>query len=229
MENGVKVINKVGKDLSVKVDNSNGIIEVTVEYPENRMRLSRLNPGDIFKADGVRYIVLEHFDNGTTATIRKEPLQGGMVFDSEDNNWKLCRIRRFLNSEYLEGLKEVFGECNIVSHATNLLSLDGLKDYGKCDDKVSLLSIGQYWQYREYLSDILYGSDKEDDSWWLATPDSTSSGFGSNDVLHVGSMGDIGCSPCDFYRGVRPYFVLKDSVMVVTDGHVSNENRALIL
>lgn len=64
MENGVKVINKVGKDLSVKVDNSNGIIEVTVEYPENRMRLSRLNPGDIFKADGVRYIVLEQFGNG---------------------------------------------------------------------------------------------------------------------------------------------------------------------
>lgn len=185
MENGVKVINRVGKDLSVKVDSSNGIIEVTVEYPENRMRLSRLNPGDIFKADGVRYIVLEHFDNGTAAVIRKEPLQKCMVFDSEDNNWKLCRIRRFLNSEYLEGLKEVFGECSIVSHATNLLSLDGLKDYGKCDDKVSLLSIGQYWQYREYLNDILYGSDKEDDSWWLATPDSTNSGFGTNDVLHV--------------------------------------------
>lgn len=151
MENGVKVINKVGKDLSVKVDNSNGIIEVTVEYPENRLKLSYLKPGDIFKADDMEYIVLEHLGNGTAAVMRKEPLSENMVFDFEDNNWKLCRIRRFLNSEYLEELKEVFGECNIVCHVTDLASLDGLKDYGKCTDKVSLLGIVQYWQYREYL------------------------------------------------------------------------------
>lgn len=223
MENSVKVINRVGRDISVRVNNADGVIAVTVEYPENRIRLSHLNPGDVFKADGLKYIVLEHFSNGTTAAIRKDVLQESRVFDFDDNNWKTSNIRRFLNSEYLEELNEVFGESNIMNHAANLVSLDGLKDYGKCTDKVSLLSVGQYWKYREVIGDILYDSDKEDDSWWLTTPDSTSSGFGGNDMLYVGSMGDIGCSPCNFHRGIRPYFVLRDSAMVVLSGHVESE------
>ena len=223
MEDRIKVINRVGRDISVRVNNADGVIAVTVEYPENRIRLSHLNPGDIFKADGEKYIVLEHFSNGTTAAIRKEPLQERRTFDFDSNSWKTSNIRRFLNNEYLEDLMEVFGEGNIMNHVTNLLSLDGLKDYGKCTDKVSLLSVGRYWRYREVIGDILYDSDKEDDSWWLITPDSTSSGFGGNDMLYVGSMGDIGCSPCNFHRGIRPCFVLRDSVMVVMDEHVEIE------
>lgn len=229
MENSVKVINRVGRDISVKVNNADGIIAVTVEYPEDRVKLSALKAGDIFKAAGEKYIVLEHFSNGTTAAIRKEPLQERRTFDFDSNNWKTSNIRRFLNGKYLEELTGTFGEGSMVSHAIDLLSLDGLKDYGKCTDKVSLLTIGQYWDYREFMGDVLYDPDKEDDSWWLITPDSTLSGFGGNDLLYVGSMGDIGCSPCNFYRGIRPYIVLRDSVMVVMDGHVSNENRALIL
>lgn len=219
MENSVKVINRVGRDISVRVNNADGVIAVTVEYPENRIRLSHLNPGDVFKADGLKYIVLEHFSNGTTAAIRKDVLQESRVFDFDDNNWKTSSIRRFLNSEYLEELNEVFGEGNIMNHAANLLSLDGLKDYGKCTDKVSLLSVGQYWKYREFIGDILYESE---DTWWLVTPDSTTSGFGSDGVLHVGSMGDIGCSVCNFSKNVRPYFVLRDTVMVILEDHVGN-------
>ena len=224
MEDRIKVINRVGRDISVRVNNADGVIAVTVEYPENRIRLSHLNPGDVFKADGLKYIVLEHFSNGTTAAIRKDVLQESRVFDFDDNNWKTSSIRRFLNNEYLEDLMEVFGEGNIMNHVTNLLSLDGLKDYGKCTDKVSLLSVGQYWKYREVIGDVLYDSDKEDDSWWLITPDSTSSGFGGNDMLYVGSMGDIGCSPSGFRRGIRPYLVLRDSVMVVMEGYVEGRN-----
>lgn len=223
MENSVKVINRVGRDISVKVNNTDGIIAVTVEYPEDRVKLSALKAGDIFRVDGVMYIVLEHFSNGTTAAIRKEPLQESMAFDFDSNNWKTSNIRRFLNGKYLEELTVTFGEGSIVSHVADLASLDGLKDYGKCTDKVSLLTIGQYWDYREFMGDVLYDSDKEDDSWWLITPDSTLSGFGGNDLLYVGSMGDIGCSPCNFYRGIRPYFVLRDSVMVVLSGHVESE------
>lgn len=217
MENNIKVVNKVGKDIDVKVDSTDGFIAITVEYPQDRIRLSRLNSGDIFKVNDVQYIVLEQFWNGTTAVIRKDILSESMVFGLDDNDWKNSEIRKFLNSEYLGGLKESFGQDSIVNHVTELKSLDGLSDYGRCTDKVGLLSIEQYWRYRESIGDKLYESEN---AWWLVTPDSTPSGFGSNGVLHVGSMGDIGCSVCNFCMGIRPYFVLRDSVMVAFDGHV---------
>lgn len=223
MKNKIKIINMVGKDLAVNVEESDGILLVTVEFPRNRVRLSNLKPGDIFRADEVEYIVLEQFGNGTAAVIRDKALDNGMVFDPEYNDWKTSHIRRFLNGEYVEKLTETFGEGNIINHVVDLRSLDGLKDYGKCTDKVSLLTIGQYWDYREFMGDVLYDSDKEDDSWWLVTPDSTPSGFGGNDTLYTDSVGDIGCSPCNFYRGIRPYIVLRDSVMVVLSGHVESE------
>ena len=137
------------------------------------------------------------------AVIRKELLEDKKKFDSNNNNWRISSIRGFLNGEYLEEIENVFGKDRIVEHAVDLLSLDGLDDYGTSNDKVSLLTIDQYRKYRKVLGENL------DNLWWLLTPNSTPSGDSSRCVRCVGSYGDVFYFDCGYDRGVRPFFILQ--------------------
>lgn len=169
--------------------------------------LRGLLPGSIFRdSDGIEYIVLDHAKD-TTAVIRKELLPTKMEFGST-NNWKNSNVRTYLNSTYYQELCKKFGQTNIVEHTTDLFSLDGLDDYGKTRDFVGLLTIDQYRRYRRVLGKNM------DSWWWLATPDSTPSGWTSQVVQYVGDGGDVGYDYCDCARGVRPFFILSSDVQV---------------
>ena len=52
----------------------------------------------------------------------------------------------------------------------------------------------------------------------LVTPDSTPSGIGSSDMLHVAPDGDVGVDMCVGRMYVRPYFVLDSSVLISAAG-----------
>lgn len=209
MNNNVNVINNVGKDILVTVNNKGRNTQIIINLADNKIELSTLLPGDIFISNGVEYIVLEQFKNGTTGVITKELLKDNIKFDSDINNWKTSNIRRKLNEEYLKEL--VFGEDNIVEHTIDLLSLDGLNDYGTSKDKISLLTIDQYRKYRKILG------ENKDKWWWLLTPDSTPTGYGSGNVQYVNSSGDVSCGWCCGVGGVRPFFVLKSDIFVSCD------------
>lgn len=211
MESGIEIINRVGKDLSIRTEKAGGVTRVIVELPESRVRLSALKEGDAFNAGGIGYIVLEQFRYGRTAVIRKKELESSMEFGL-NNNWKEGDIRKRLNGEYLEELTEVFGIGNIAEHSVDLTSLDGLNDYGTSIDRVSILNIDQYRRYRKMLKAPMGCF------WFLATPDSTPSGYGSCDILHVAPDGDVGVDICRARMHVRPYFVLNASVLVATGG-----------
>lgn len=176
-----------------------------------KVKLSVLEEGDFFIAGSVGYIVLEQFGDGRTAVIRKEELKESMMF-GPSNNWKEGKVRDFLNGDYLKELAGVFGEGNIVAHTVDLTSLDGLKDYGESVDKVSVLDIDQYRRYRKNLMEA------PDCFWFLVTPDSTPSGCGGYDILHVAPDGDVGVDMCCSEMHARPYFVLDSSVLVATGG-----------
>lgn len=208
MEEKIRIINRLGESVSVSVGNDNGTVTVTIDRPEDRAELSSLCPGDIFRAGGEEYIVLEQYGNSKAAVVRRDPLEGSMVFDPHGCSWKTSRVREFLNGQYLETLTETFGLGNITDCVTDMLSLDGLNDFGKCVDKISLLDIDQYRKYRKYLGQPL------DRPWWLVTPDSAPSGFSGNSVLYVGEAGDIGFQPCSFSSAVRPFFMLRSDVRV---------------
>ena len=91
----------------------------------------------------------------------------------------------------------------LVTIQTDLFSHDGLRDYGTCKDKLSLLTYDMYRNNRENIKGI--------DSWyWLATPDSTPSGYGACCVQFVDADGGVDCGGCDWGDvGVRPFFILK--------------------
>lgn len=203
MSNNVNVINKAENDLNVVVNNIDGGIQIIINTKKNEIDLLALKAGEIFKVDSVEYIVLEQLANNQTAIIRKELLEDTMEFDSDNNNWKTSNIRKFLNEEYLEEIEKVFGKDRIVEHTVDLLSMDGLDDYGTSVDKVSLLTIDQYRKYRKVLGNNL------DNWWWLITPDSTSSDASSRYVQCVLSDGCVDYCGCGFDVGVRPFFILQ--------------------
>ncbi|MCL2413546.1 MAG: DUF6273 domain-containing protein [Bacteroidales bacterium] len=163
--------------------------------------------GKIFEKNGHKFILLEHFDNGTTTVITADSIKQ-MAFGAKNNDWTKSDIRADLNSYYLKELEETFGAENIVEHKVDLISLDGLDDYGKTTDKVSLLTHHQYQKYRKVLGKNL------DQWWWLATPDSTPSGWSSNFVCCVRSNGNAIFFL--YYNrdngGVRPFLTLKSTI-----------------
>ena len=131
---------------------------------------------------------------------------GDMKF-GENNDWRKSPIRKKLNEELLQKIVAELGLDVLVTIQTDLFSHDGLKDYGKCEDMVSMLTYDLYRNNRENI--------KEFDEWfWTCTPDSTPSGCGSGDVQCVGSGGDVGYDWCDCSGAVRPFFILKSNIFV---------------
>lgn len=127
------------------------------------------------------------------------------------NNYTDSYIRKNLNESNLaKELKEKFGD-KLMPIETDLLSLDGLDDYGKVEgDILAIPTIDLYRECRKNISNL-------DNWWWLATPDSTPFSFSSGYVRCVGSNGNVGYSWDGGSRAVRPFFILKSDIFVSCD------------
>lgn len=176
------------------------------DKPDKDKTLSDLNPGDVFEdGNGIQYIVCEQL-NGITIVVRKKAIENEMKFGNT-NYWKDSYIREYLNEKYFKYLEDQFGEDNIIEFERDLTSLDGYDDYGKCDDKVSVMSIIEYMKYHKYIGNCESG-------YFLLTPDSTPSGSGSDNVRYVRSCGSVDCGWCNYVRDVHPFFCLRSSIFV---------------
>lgn len=190
------------------------------EKKESLVKLSTMNPGDVFEdKDGEGYIILGHLEGGKTAVLKKDLLEE-MQFGGS-NDWRDSYVREKLNSTYLESLEEKFGEENIFTHTVDLISLDGLDDYGKCRDKVSILTADEYKKYRKEIDKATDGP--VNDWWWLCTPDSTPSGVESSGVRFVSSSGALNYGTASFSSAVRPFFVLDSSTFVLRESEHKDE------
>lgn len=120
-----------------------------------------------------------------------------------NNNYTYSNIREKLNnSDLVKKLKEELGD-KLIPIRTNLLSLDGLDDYGMVEgDILAIPTLDLYRECRKKISNI-------DIWWWLATPDSTPSSYGSDDVQYVVSCGGVGYGWCGLSGAVRPFFVVE--------------------
>ena len=149
---------------------------------------------------------------GRAWTKIKENEQGTyyMLFDSighcvfgDNNNYAESSVRdKLLNSELVKQMKIEYGDM-LVPITTNLLSLDGLDDYGMVEG--DLLAIPTIDLYRECRKNI----PRIDDWYWLATPNSPPSGRSSDYVHYVYSDGDVLCCWYDCDRDVRPFCILQ--------------------
>lgn len=145
-------------------------------------------------------VKIKEDENGTYFQIADK------LFSSEfgkDNNYATSYVREKLREcDFANDLRKEYGD-RLVPINLSLLSLDGLDDYGNVEgDILSLMNIDLHRECRKNISN-------PDDWEWLATPDSTPSGYGSGCVQCVCSGGGV------FYRwysnvgAVRPFFILK--------------------
>lgn len=172
----------------------------------NKVQLSELEVGDIFNLVGLNWKILDITGRGYMCLADK--LENVMEFDSESSNWSGSQLREYLNTEFIEGITEEIGEENIILFNRILLSIDGQTEYGECEDKVSLLTIDEYREYRSLIPNM-------DSWWWLITPWSTPCNNNYNNlVVGVTSSGTAFYGPCSNYNCVHPLCVLKSNIIV---------------
>lgn len=129
-----------------------------------------------------------------------------MKFDSDSNNWENSGLRSYLNGEFFEKMTAEIGLENIVPFERNLLSLDGQTEYGKCEDKVSLLAVDEYRKYRSLIPNT------KDYWWWLVSPWSTPCNDYKKSVAVVSPAGNFCNYLCVNNFGVRPVCIFSSSI-----------------
>lgn len=127
-------------------------------------------------------------------------------FDSDSSNWENSNLRDYLNEEFLEKIAAEIGLENIVPFERDLLSLDGQTEYGKCEDKVSLLTVDEYRKYRSLIPNT------KDYWWWLVSPWSTPCNDYYMSVAVVSSAGNFSNRNCYCSYGVRPVCIFSSSI-----------------
>lgn len=207
MRNNVSVINNAGKDVNITVNKNANKVEIIIDLEKKDFKLPNdLKAGDVFKdVDGDEYILLNYLPNGDAEVLRKNTLIK-MKFGNNNNNYNESEIDKYLCNTYLSELERKFGAENIVEHEVDLLSLDGENDYGIIKRKVSIPTIDDYRYNKKTIKNHI------NEWFWLATPDSTPSGYGSDIVRYVGSDGGVDYGWYGDCGAVRPRFVLKSSI-----------------
>lgn len=156
---------------------------------------------DSIEVAGIIYSKFAEDENGNAFMLADECIYNGAF--GRTNDWRESPIRKKLNDDMYRKIVSELGEDAIIPITVDLFSHDGLRDYGTCEDMVSILTYDLYRINRENIKDC-----KE--LFWTCTPDSTPSGCGAGCVLCVNSRGGGDYSRFDWGNGaVRPFFILK--------------------
>lgn len=203
------------KETDMKIVGGNLVININADLEKalglNKMVLSSVKPGDIILGDtGTEWIVFRHDEDGTTKLLRKNLLTENRKFDSECNNFAVSGINDYLNTTYSKEVENDFGSENVKYQDIDLLSLDGLEDYGTCRVKIALLTIDDY-RYGRRNGIIKKNMPRW---WWLLTPNSTPSGWLSSFVRCVFGGGFVGYDGYGCSGGVRPFCSIQSSIFV---------------
>lgn len=162
-----------------------------------------LKRGDKFRLMGIQWTIIKITGNGYKCFADKVERR---IFDNITNNWANSSLRKYLNEEFFEKLAKEVGVENIIPFERNLISHDGLKDYGTVTDKVSIISFDEYRANRDVIPNV------EDYYWWTLTPDSVESNGIKYWVRVVSPSGCIYCDGCNGGNGVRPFCIFSSSI-----------------
>lgn len=158
--------------------------------------------GNQFVLAGLKWKIIDVLDLGCMCLAERSGL---MRFDSDTNDWRTSELRQHLNNDFLRKLEKEIGEENIIEFERDLLSVDGQKEYEKCKDKVSMLTLDEYRKYRSLIPNEEY-------YWWLLTPWSTPCNEYYKWTAVVLPSGFFNCNVCSRCGGVRPFCIFSSSI-----------------
>ena len=166
--------------------------------------------GSFINYAGLEWVVLEHRKKGTLI-LAKHRLYNRAFDSSNHNDWEASSLRAELNNFNAGGYcvaDERTGrikKSDLVEFERDLLTDDGMTDYGKCKDYVSLITCEEYRKFRKLIPNA-------DDWWWTATADSL---VYNSFVRIVYSSGTLNSKLAYFSDyGVRPLCLLKSDTEV---------------
>ena len=169
--------------------------------------LAHAKAGDTFCIGEHELVVLEQLE-GTTAVISRNLLPERMAF-GDNNRYDGSNADKACIA-FAEEIAAAVGAENLMEHAVDLTSDDGLKDYGTVLRKASLLTADRYRRYVDILD-----AHKIGEWWWLATPSSTKRHANDRWVLCVAPSGYIYYGSYNYDDiGVRPFCILKSDIFV---------------
>jgi hypothetical protein len=172
-----------------------------------RVRLSELNPGDIFQTTGKRkYKVLEQCGD-TTKIISLDLVKENVKF-GDNTDYNKSNVKKMCDTEILKDFEEEFGAENIEEHTVDIITVDGQK-IGVVKCKVRPLTFDEARKYTE-----LTPNDELDDSYWTCSAWSTEERGWKYTLTVVSPSGCFIRNYCNYSFGVRPVCILKSNLFV---------------
>lgn len=172
-----------------------------------RVRLSELNPGDIFQTTGKRkYKVLEQCGD-TTKIISLDLVKENVKF-GDNTDYNKSNVKKMCDTEILKDFEEEFGAENIEEHTVDIITVDGQK-IGVVKCKVRPLTFDEARKYTE-----LTPNDELDDSYWTCSAWSTVERGWKYALAVVSPSGDVDGNNYNVSNGVRPVCILKSNLFV---------------
>lgn len=161
----------------------------------------------VFEIAGIEFIKFPSF-NGTTPILSKNVLCSS-VFGNTNNLSDTAEsgILSKLTTDILPLIEADIGSENVLEFETDLVSLDGMTDYGTLYSKISLPTVDFLRSNAEVLDNY-----KTEASYFTATPFSTPRRGYTRRVCIVLSDGILIWNDCDYSRGVRPFLMLDSSI-----------------
>lgn len=173
-----------------------------------RVRLSELNPGDIFQTTGKRkYKVLEQCGD-TTKIISLDLVKENVKF-GDNTDYNKSNVKKMCDTEILKDFEEEFGAENIEEHTVDIITVDGQK-IGVVKCKVRPLTFDEARKYTE-----LTPNDELDDSYWTCSAWSTVERGWKYALAVVSPSGNFNSFNFNYCGlGVRPVCILKSNLFV---------------
>lgn len=123
-----------------------------------RPDFSKIKDGEHFMYHGIEFIRLG-LEQGGVLCMTAKPIAEEAFDPNGCNNWAKSRARKKLNTEFLS----LMDENDLLPFESDLTADNGDTAYGKCVDKIGILSCDLYRKYRKIVP--LF------DEWmWTCTP-----------------------------------------------------------
>ena len=123
-----------------------------------RPDFSKIKDGEHFMYHGIEFIRLGLEQDGVLCMTAK-PIAVEAFDPNGCNNWAKSRARKKLNTEFLS----LMDENDLLPFESDLIADNGDTAYGKCVDKIGILSCDLYRKYRKIVP--LF-----DERMWTCTP-----------------------------------------------------------